>query len=98
MAGASSSVTPAQRRAQSSPVRRGAFLVSDRPDPRFPLTRWSAAPEKIPPMTDNLTRREFVQEGAVAAVALASGLATASIVQAGNPTNQDTSKILNLQP
>jgi len=49
-------------------------------------------------MTDNLTRREFVQEGAVAAVALASGLAMASIVQAGNPTNQDTSKILNYNP
>lgn len=49
-------------------------------------------------MTDDLTRRQFVQEGAVAAVALASGLASASIVQAGNPTNQDTSKILNYNP
>ena len=46
-------------------------------------------------MTDKTTRREFVQEGAVAAVALASGLASASIVRAGNPTNDDTSKILN---
>ena len=49
-------------------------------------------------MTDHRTRRQFVQEGAVAAAALASGLASASIVQAGNPTNQDTSKILNYNP
>lgn len=49
-------------------------------------------------MADNLTRRQFVQEGAVAAVSLASGLASAAIVQAGNPNNQDTSKILNYNP
>ncbi len=49
-------------------------------------------------MTDKRTRREFVQEGAVATVALASGLASASIVRAGNPTNEDTSKILNYNP
>ena len=54
--------------------------------------------ERISPMADNLSRRQFVQEGAVAAVALASGLASASIVQAGNPTNKDTSKILNYNP
>ena len=54
--------------------------------------------ERIPPMAENLTRRQFVQEGAVAAVALASGLASASIVQAGNPTKADTSKILNYNP
>jgi aryl-alcohol dehydrogenase-like predicted oxidoreductase len=51
--------------------------------------------ERISPMADNVTRRQFVQEGAVAAVALASGLASARIVQAGNPTNQGTSTILN---
>jgi hypothetical protein len=49
-------------------------------------------------VTDKLTRRQFVKEKAVAVVALASGLAAAPIVQAGNPTNQDTSKILNYNP
>jgi aryl-alcohol dehydrogenase-like predicted oxidoreductase len=46
-------------------------------------------------MLDKLSRRQFVQEGAVTAVALASGLASAQIVRAGNPTEADTSKILN---
>ena len=89
---------PALRRAQSYLVRRGAFLFRTALILDSERTRRSATPERIPPMTDNLTRRQFVQEGAVAAVALASGLASASIVQAGNPTNQDTSKILNYNP
>jgi aryl-alcohol dehydrogenase-like predicted oxidoreductase len=46
-------------------------------------------------MLDKLSRRQFVQDGAVTAAALAAGLASAPIVRAGNPTGADTSKILN---
>jgi aryl-alcohol dehydrogenase-like predicted oxidoreductase len=46
-------------------------------------------------MTDDLSRRQFVREGAVGAAVLASGLASAPIVAAGNPRKEDTSKILN---
>ena len=46
-------------------------------------------------MLDKLSRRQFVQEGAVTAAVLATGLASAPIVRAGNPTGADTSKILN---
>ena len=49
-------------------------------------------------MADNLTRRQFVQDGAVAAVALASGLASASIVRAGNPTEPGHQQDPQLQP
>jgi len=44
-----------------------------------------------------LTRREFICESAAATVA-AAGLAAAGTVYAGNPTNQDTRKILNYNP
>ena len=49
-------------------------------------------------MTDKLTRREFVRDGAVAAAAAAAGLAATNTVLAGNPHNVDTSSILNYNP
>jgi aryl-alcohol dehydrogenase-like predicted oxidoreductase len=49
-------------------------------------------------MADDLSRRQFVQEGAVATAVLDSGLASAPIVEAGNPSNHDTSKILSYNP
>ena len=44
-----------------------------------------------------ITRREFMREGA-AAVGMAAGLSAGRIVYAGNPTKEDTSKILNYNP
>ena len=47
-------------------------------------------------MSENrCTRREFVQTGAATAAAVAMGLHGTYTVRAGNPTNADTSKILN---
>ncbi len=99
MAGAPGLVTPALRRAQRN-LRApwGFFFCSGPLRDQDPVAVAIAALQRIPPMTDNLTRRDFVQEGAVAAVALASGLASASIVRAGDPSNADTSKILNYNP
>jgi aryl-alcohol dehydrogenase-like predicted oxidoreductase len=42
---------------------------------------------------DNLTRREFVRDSALAATGLAFGLIPTKTVHAGNPTDEDTSKI-----
>ena len=42
---------------------------------------------------DNLTRREFVRDSALAASGLAFGLMPTKTVHAGNPTDEDTSKI-----
>ncbi len=47
---------------------------------------------------NKLNRREFIRDTAAAAVGVAAGLAAGQIVLAGNPTNQDTSKILNYNP
>ena len=50
-------------------------------------------------MADNkLTRREFVCDSAVAAAGAAVGLTATKTVHAGNPANEDTSKILNYNP
>jgi len=49
-------------------------------------------------MTEKLTRREFVRNGAVASAALATGLTATKTVPAGNPAHEDTSKILNYNP
>jgi aryl-alcohol dehydrogenase-like predicted oxidoreductase len=50
-------------------------------------------------MADNsLTRREFVCEGTLAAAGLALGLTATKTVQAGNPGQEDTSKILSYNP
>jgi len=49
-------------------------------------------------MAYDLTRRQFVREGTVGATALASGLASSPIVEAGNPRDADTTKILNYNP
>ena len=100
MAGAPGPVVTAPRRVPRCRCAVGLFLVPDRPAVTLAAAGRGRphTPRGVPPMTDNRTRRQFVQEGAVAAVALASGLASASIVQAGNPTNQDTSKILNYNP
>jgi aryl-alcohol dehydrogenase-like predicted oxidoreductase len=46
-------------------------------------------------MSDNLTRRGFLRDGATAAVGVAVGTAMPGIVQAGNTAKADTSKILN---
>jgi len=46
-------------------------------------------------MADKLTRRRFVQNSAAAAASLAALPAATGTVQAGNPTGEDTSKILN---
>ena len=43
-----------------------------------------------------ITRRDFIRD--TAAVGIAAGLGAAQIVQAGNPTKPDTSKILNYNP
>ena len=42
---------------------------------------------------DNLTRREFVRNSTLAASGLAFGLMPTKTVGAGNPTDEDTSKI-----
>jgi aryl-alcohol dehydrogenase-like predicted oxidoreductase len=50
-------------------------------------------------MTDpKISRREFVVEGTLAAAGVVAGLTATYTVQAGNPTNADTSKILNYNP
>jgi len=49
-------------------------------------------------MTSKLTRRRFVQNSAAAAASIAAGVAATKTVRAGNPTNEDTSKILNYNP
>ena len=50
-------------------------------------------------MPDNRrTRREFIRDTASAAAAVAIGMTAANTVYPGNPTGQDTSKILNYNP
>lgn len=49
-------------------------------------------------MADKLTRRRFVQNSAAAAASLAALPAATGTVLAGNPTGEDTSKILNYNP
>ena len=49
-------------------------------------------------MADKVTRRRFVRDGAYSAAALASGLAATKTVYAGNPSDDDTSGILNYNP
>jgi len=46
-------------------------------------------------MANKLTRRRFVQNSAAAAASLAALPAATGTVLAGNPTDEDTSKILN---
>jgi len=46
-------------------------------------------------MSDKVTRREFVRDGAVAAAGIAAGLSASRTVYAGNPTNKKTDGILN---
>jgi len=46
-------------------------------------------------MSEKVTRREFVRDGAVAAAGIAAGLAADRTVYAGNPTNKKTDGILN---
>jgi predicted aldo/keto reductase-like oxidoreductase len=46
-------------------------------------------------MADRLTRRQFVRDSALTAAAMAAGLAATKTVLAGNPTSEDTSKILS---
>jgi predicted aldo/keto reductase-like oxidoreductase len=46
-------------------------------------------------MADRLTRRQFVRHSAWTAAALAAGAAATRRVLAGNPSGEDTSKILN---
>ncbi len=47
---------------------------------------------------DRLTRRKFVRDTAARAAGMAAVASTAQIVAAGNPTDVDTSKILNYNP
>ena len=47
---------------------------------------------------NQVTRREFVRDGVVAAAGAAVGLAGTYTVQAGNPQKADTSKIVNYHP
>jgi aryl-alcohol dehydrogenase-like predicted oxidoreductase len=49
-------------------------------------------------MPTRLTRRQFVRNGTALAATVASGLAPTKTVHAGNPTGEDTSKILNYNP
>jgi len=49
-------------------------------------------------MAGKLTRRQFVRDGAVTAAGIAAGLTATKTVYAGNPGNEDTSKILNYNP
>jgi len=50
-------------------------------------------------MSDNrITRRDFIRESTAAAAGMAAGLAATRIVYAGNPTGEDTSKILSYNP
>ena len=48
--------------------------------------------------SDDITRREFVRDTAVAAAGMAIGLTPILNVRAGNPEKADTSKILNYNP
>jgi predicted aldo/keto reductase-like oxidoreductase len=45
-----------------------------------------------------LSRREFVQGTAVAALGVASGLGAGQVIPVGNPAKEDASKILNYNP
>src|SRR6056297_81103 len=47
------------------------------------------------PMAEELSRRDFVRDSAVSAAALAAGLTATKTIMAGNPTAEDTSKVLN---
>jgi len=47
---------------------------------------------------ERMSRRHFVADGAIAAGAVAAGLAPSATVAAGNPQRADTSKILNYNP
>ena len=49
-------------------------------------------------MTDRLTRREFVRDGAAAAAAIAAGVTGGGTVNAGSPSKTDAGKILNHNP
>ena len=49
-------------------------------------------------MSEKITRREFVRDGAVAAAGMAAGLSATYTVHAGNPEEADTSKIVNYNP
>jgi aryl-alcohol dehydrogenase-like predicted oxidoreductase len=49
-------------------------------------------------MPDKVTRRDFVRTGAVAAATVAAGLKATRTIAAGNPTGEDTTKILNYNP
>ena len=46
-------------------------------------------------MKNKVTRREFVRDGAAAAAGIAAGLVATKTIAAGNPTGEDTAKILN---
>jgi len=50
-------------------------------------------------MSENkVTRRKFVRDSAAAMAGIAAGLTATKTIRAGNPTSQDTSKILNYNP
>jgi len=49
-------------------------------------------------MSDGVTRRQFVRDGAAAAAAMAAGLPSAKTVHAGGPSKKDAAKILNYNP
>ena len=49
-------------------------------------------------MSDRVTRREFVRDGAIAAAGVAAGLTPTYTVAAGNPAKADTTRILNYNP
>ncbi len=49
-------------------------------------------------MSDQVTRRDFVRGGAIAAAGMAAGLTPTLTVRAGNPDDADTSKIMNYNP
>jgi aryl-alcohol dehydrogenase-like predicted oxidoreductase len=47
---------------------------------------------------ENVTRRQFIQQGAAVAAGVAAGLTPAGALLAGNPQKTDTSKVLNYNP
>jgi aryl-alcohol dehydrogenase-like predicted oxidoreductase len=49
-------------------------------------------------MSSKLTRRDFVRGGTALAASLATGLPATKTVRAGNPSDEDTSSILNYNP
>jgi aryl-alcohol dehydrogenase-like predicted oxidoreductase len=49
-------------------------------------------------MANEITRREFVRDGAMAAAGVAAGLTATYTVRAGNPAQADTSQIMNYNP